>query len=133
MPENKPEIISKTDIENLIIAFYSEVRKDPSLGPIFNWAIADSEWPGHVKNITEFWSGILLHQGNYSGSPFLKHWPLQLERKHFERWLLIWNESLDSLFSGQVALEAKTKASVMAEMFISKIEHHRASGTEPLV
>jgi hemoglobin len=47
---------------------------------------------------------------------------------HFEKWLELFHETVDELFAGEKAEEAKWRGNRMAEMFELKIEHHRKTG-----
>jgi hemoglobin len=118
------EIISTDDIKNLVDAFYEKVRKDELIGPIFNERIQD-RWPYHLEKMYSFWQTVLLGEHTYSGSPFPPHANLPVSHKHFERWMGLFNNTLDELFTGEKAKEAKWRAGKIAEMFESKIEYYR--------
>ena len=50
---------------------------------------------------------------------------MPLEQKHFDTWLGLWRKTVDSLFTGEKAEEAKWRADKMAIMFLSKLEYYR--------
>jgi hemoglobin len=68
-----------------------------------------------------FWQTVLLNQNTYNGAPFPKHQSLAIERKHFERWLILFHETVDTLYSGNIAVEAKYKAGKIGEVFQHKL------------
>ena len=103
------------DIILLVDSFYDKVRQDQMLGPVFNERIED--WPIHLDKMYRFWQSILLEQHTYSGAPFLKHATLPIGHEHFNRWLALFYETVDSLFSGKKAQEAKFRATRIAEVF----------------
>ena len=70
-----------------------------------------------------FWQTILLHEYAYKGSPFMPHRKLPISEQHFERWLLLFNSTLDENFKGKIAEEAKWRAKKMAEMFLIKLSN----------
>lgn len=107
------------DIQNLVNTFYDKVRQDEMLGPIFNGVIND-RWPEHLEKMYRFWQSILLGEHTYFGRPFPPHAPLPIDHRHFQRWLLLFQETLDGLYVGEKAEEAKLRASKMAEMFAYK-------------
>jgi len=72
-----------------------------------------------------FWQTILLEVHLYSGSPFPPHKQLAINKEHFDRWMEIFTQTTDSLFTGLLANEAKLRAKNMAEMFNYKIEYLR--------
>ncbi|EDM44479.1 SEC-independent protein translocase protein TATC [unidentified eubacterium SCB49] len=117
------DITDRKDIELMVDTFYSAIQKDELLGPIFNNLIKD-KWPEHLDKMYRFWQTILLHEYAYKGSPFAPHRKLPLKAHHFERWLYLFNTSMDKNFKGQLADEAKTRGEKMAEMFMYKLNSH---------
>jgi hemoglobin len=107
------------DIRLLVDSFYDKVRQDQTLGPVFNEKIED--WPIHLDKMYRFWQSILLEQHTYSGAPFLKHATLPIGQEHFNRWLALFYETVDSLFSGKKAQEAKFRATRIADVFQFKM------------
>lgn len=126
------DIQNLEDIKLMVNSFYDKVRVDTLIGPIFNGVIQD-RWPVHLEKMYGFWQTVLLDVHSYSGSPFPPHAKMSLEKIHFERWMSIFEETVDSLFEGKIADEAKWRAGKMAEMFNYKIEYFRASGQKPLI
>ncbi|TDE06213.1 group III truncated hemoglobin [Flavobacterium hiemivividum] len=112
------------DIKLMVDTFYSKVQKDEFIGPIFNEKIAN-RWPEHLEKMYRFWQTILLEVHSYSGSPFPPHKQLPIAKEHFDRWMEIFTETVDLLFIGVVADEAKLRARNMAEMFNYKIDYFR--------
>jgi hemoglobin len=78
-----------------------------------------------------FWQTVLLHQEAYRGSPFPPHAQLSIDRSHFERWMKHFTSTVDSLFTGEKANDAKWRAGKMAEMFQYKIGLHKEKYTKP--
>ncbi|MFT4670180.1 MAG: hemoglobin [Flavobacteriaceae bacterium] len=63
-------ISSREDILLLVKTFYSKVRLDELLGPIFNMVIED--WESHFEHLTDFWQSNLFFEKKYSGDLFQK-------------------------------------------------------------
>ncbi|MFV8354154.1 group III truncated hemoglobin [Flavobacterium sp. XS2P14] len=120
----KNDIASLEDIKLLVNTFYSQVQKDDFIGPIFNEKIGN-RWPEHLEKMYRFWQTILLEVHSYSGSPFPPHKQLPVSKEHFDRWMELFTQTTDSLFTGALADEAKFRAKNMAEMFNYKIEYFR--------
>lgn len=69
----------------LVHGFYSKVRADPVLGPIFASRITD--WKPHLERMVSFWSSVALMTGRYHGRPAPAHTSLPINAAHFDRWL----------------------------------------------
>lgn len=132
MTQEKKDILSLDDIKLLVDTFYDKVRADKLIGPIFDERIQD-RWPQHLAKMYTFWQTVLLGEHTYFGSPFPPHAQLPVEQIHFERWLALFAETLNELFSGEVAKEAIWRANKMAVMFQYKIEHFRNNATKSLI
>ena len=112
------------DVKVMVDEFYGKIRKDELLGPIFENIIQD-RWPEHLEKMYSFWQTILLEERTYSGRPFVPHMNLPVEQKHFDRWLFLFSETVDELYTGQKATIAKLQGKRMAEMFLLKINYFR--------
>ena len=129
---NKKEILTIEDIKLLVDDFYGKVRNDEMLSPIFNERIQD-RWPVHLEKMYTFWQTVLLGEHTYYGSPFPPHANLPVNGEHFQRWLELFNSTVDELFSGEKATEAKWRTNKMAEMFQLKINHYRQQGFRNII
>ncbi|MGH8149221.1 MAG: group III truncated hemoglobin [Steroidobacteraceae bacterium] len=90
------DIIERTGIDHpmigrLVRTFYGKVRADALLAPVFNEKIAD--WEPHLRRMCEFWSSVALMTGIYHGRPMEKHLPLPVDARHFDRWLLLFEQT----------------------------------------
>jgi len=114
-----------TDINNIrlfVDEFYEKVRQDDVLGPIFLKAIP-GDWQPHLNKMYAFWNTVLFGVSGYKGNPFSKHAPLQIEQDHFDRWLKLFAETINTHFEGPVAQDAQKRAGLMAEMFLSRLRY----------
>jgi hemoglobin len=118
--EEKPALLSLDDIKRLVDAFYTKVRNDELLAPVFEERIKD-DWPEHLEKLSRFWQTVLLEEHTYFGSPFLPHAELPVDKEHFQQWMKLFSETVNELFSGEKAREAIWRAGKMAEMFQIKI------------
>lgn len=112
------------DVQLLVDTFYSNVRKDDLIGPVFNEKIGD-RWSQHLQTMYDFWQTILLDEHTYYGAPFPPHAQLPVGLEHFERWLSIFYKTVTALFTGEKAERAIWQGQRMAEKFHSKIEYHK--------
>jgi hemoglobin len=132
LTQEKKDILSLEDVKLLVDTFYSKVREDKLIGSIFDERIQD-RWPEHLAKMYTFWQTVLLGEHTYYGSPFPPHAKLPVEKIHFERWLALFSETLNELFTGEIAVEAMWRANKMAEMFQFKIHHYRQNSTNSLI
>lgn len=127
-----PDIQSRPDINRLMDLFYGRIRQEERLGPIFNDSIPEDHWPAHLEKIGDFWETILLQNPKYRGAPMPAHIRIDqvfpLAKDHFDRWVALFHEAVDELFSGDVANEAKRRATLMAGLINFKVEAARRPG-----
>jgi len=128
---NIVEIEDLDHVKLLVNSFYDKVRNDDLLKDIFNNVIQD-QWPSHLEKMYRFWQTVLLEEYTYQGSPFLPHASLPVQKIHFDRWLFLFNETIDEHFKGEKAERAKWQGERMAIMFLSKIEMYKGSNKTPI-
>ena len=128
----KNDILTLADVKKMVDTFYGKVRENEMLSPIFNERI-QNRWPEHLEKMYTFWQTILLDERTYFGAPFPPHAQLPVYHAHFEQWIQLFKQTVDELFLGEKANEAKWRADRMAEMFEFKIERHRQSGIRSLI
>lgn len=118
------DIQSRKDIELLMTAFYEKVKRDDTIGFIFN-DIARINWEHHIPIICDFWETLLLDAASYKKNAMEVHYVLNrkvmFEEKHFQRWLKLFFETVDELFSGSTATIAKKKAKSIADLMLFKM------------
>lgn len=124
--ETNKDILQEEDVKTLVNKFYDKVRNDALLSVVFEPVIKDN-WPVHLRKMTDFWSTILLYTRKYKDDPLPKHLPLLVDKMHFERWLQLFNETIDELFEGQIAANAKLRANSIAKIM------QAVKGIEPKV
>ncbi|MDA9126135.1 group III truncated hemoglobin [Flavobacteriaceae bacterium] len=100
------------DIHLLVNTFYSKIRKDELLGPIFNSHISENQWPHHLIKLTDFWETNLFGVRKFKGNPTKKHLKVdenldyRIDALHFGKWLNLWVETINELFTGERADKA---------------------------
>lgn len=117
------------DVKLMVDQFYGKIRQDDMLKDIFDEIIQD-RWPEHLEKMYRFWQTVLLDERTYSGQPFVPHMYLPVDETHFARWVGLFNETVDSLFSGTKAERAKWQGSRMASMFEMKISYFRENSDQ---
>ena len=80
-------LVDRAFISALVRDFYTRVRADSRLGPIFASEIR-GDWEPHLEKMTDFWCSVILKNGAYSGRPVPAHLKLkQVREEDFELWL----------------------------------------------
>ncbi|HEY6761874.1 MAG TPA: group III truncated hemoglobin [Baekduia sp.] len=124
LPNDPRDIQTREDCERLVRAFYGKAMTDPMIGFLFT-DVAKLDLEAHVPVITSFWETMLLGTQTYGGGAFAPH--VSLHRKaglrgpHFERWLALWTATVDELFVGERAEEAKAHAQRVAAAFARRL------------
>lgn len=117
MTSSKKDIETRNDIQLLVDSFYSKVKVDDLLGPVF----AGLDWPHHLPIMYNFWSSMLLGDQTYRGNPLEKHLRLAITANHFSRWLKLFKQTVDENFNGEKADEVKLRADSIAAIFQLKM------------
>ncbi|HET8827877.1 MAG TPA: group III truncated hemoglobin [Pelobium sp.] len=120
----KKDISDVADIEKLVNTFYNKVKAEPTLFAVFDPIVKDN-WPAHLQKMVKFWSTLLLYTREYKDDPLTSHMPLPLTKAHFETWIALFNETLDELFEGTIAENAKKRADSISRIMkvMKNIEH----------
>ncbi|MAP81283.1 MAG: globin [Aequorivita sp.] len=130
----KRQIKSREEVSLLVRTFYSKVRNDALLGPIFNNHI--SNWESHLELLTDFWETNLFFARKYFGNPMHAHIEVDKNMKgaitelHFGTWINLWHETIDELFVGETANIAKNRARNMGTFIHLNIFNARKEGEQ---
>ncbi|QHS56595.1 group III truncated hemoglobin [Mucilaginibacter sp. 14171R-50] len=106
---------TEADVRLLVDAFYGKVRQDELLAPVFEPVIGGN-WDHHLARMADFWSTLLLYTKKFSDDPLTRHLPLVLTKAHFDRWLMLFHGTVDELFQGDIAENAKKRAYSIARI-----------------
>ena len=121
------ELTERADIDLLVQSFYTAVRKDEMLGPVFNALIPGDNWPAHLSRMADFWECNLLFRPTFKGNPMQSHrlvdarYSYQTGERHYDRWVDLWCRTVDSLFTGEKAGLAKVRAEKMGRQLLAKV------------
>lgn len=120
----KNDLKTRDDVFKLVSSFYDKVRKDDTLGPFFNKI---DDWDEHLDRLTTFWESSLFLKTKYYGDPLKAHVKADDEHEnaisefHFGIWLNLWHQTIDELFEGDFAENAKRRARKMGTFLYLKI------------
>lgn len=117
----KHDIMSLEDVKLLVDSFYSKVRENELLAPVFDDKIKEDQWPAHLDKMYRFWQTLLLEEHSYFGNPLMHHLRLPVTEDHFAEWLRLFHETINEHFTGEKAEEANLRAQKIALVFQAKI------------
>lgn len=138
MQHERFDITSRGDIVRLVDDFYAEIRQDAILGPIFD-DVARVDWAAHLPRMYDFWDAVLFGTPGFKGNPLAVHRALArrapLTTAEFDRWIALFHTTVDALFAGPVADEAKGRALRVAAVMQHAIaadrgDEHPAAGRQ---
>src|SRR5205085_2034135 len=129
---NQPrlDITDSRDVARLVNVFYDRVRDDDILGPIFD-DIAHVDWATHLPRMYDFWESVLFARATFKGAPLVVHRALArrtpLTAAAFNRWIALFQSTVDDLFSGPMAEHAKNSATRIAATMEHNIDSRTSS------
>ena len=121
------DTIDRGAIEKLVRQFYESILKDELLSPFFTRALGNDlkndKWYEHLITLDNFWLSLLTGEGRYMGDPLLPHIFMgQLNPEHFERWLKLFRQTLDGLFTPTIAIKIFGRAKALSTRFMVDLE-----------
>jgi hemoglobin len=118
-PTPTRDLDAPDQIAEMVRRFYADVAQDDLLGPMFN-DVAHVDWSEHLPKLTAFWCRALLGQPGYAGNPYRAHALVHAKRSftaaHFERWLTLFDETLELGWIGPNVDRARALAATVARV-----------------
>ena len=122
--------ITPNDITRVVAIFYTRVRADAVLGPVF--AAHVSDWPEHEAKIAAFWRNAILRERSYNGNPMRVHVSRpDVKAEHFPIWLGLFHEVLRAELPTQTAQQWGALADRIGEGFRTGIVAMRQPKDQP--
>jgi len=129
------DLKDRSDIADLVDAFYKRAFEDPLIGPIFT-EIAHMDLAHHLPIMCDFWETVLFNAGLYHRNALQIHYVLNarvpLTKEHFDRWLSLWITNVDAAFAGEKAELAKVQATRMAGSILRRVQGQSPSDFETI-
>ena len=111
------DLDSRENIEAFVDLFYRRILEDEQLSPIF-LDVAGIDLAVHLPHIKNYWCKLLLGEKNYQRHTMNIHRQLHgkqpLQAGDFQRWLALFNATLDEGFAGERAERARQVAASIA-------------------
>lgn len=122
-PSLPTDFVSEEQIAALVDTFYTRVRQDALLGPVFERVVGD-EWEAHLAKMRAFWSSLVLGSGRYKGNPMMAHLMLmpRIDAHHFERWLALWRTTVAERIAPQAGTAFVWRAESIGERLLASID-----------
>lgn len=107
--------IDEAMIRAVVHGFYTKVRGDPVLGPVFA-RVPDAEWDAHLAKLCDFWSSVLLATRRYEGRPMPAHVAIpEISPPHFVRWLELFRATAHEVCPADAASLFVARAEMIAQ------------------
>jgi len=120
------DLVTRSDIHDLVISFYREVVFDDLLGPVFE-EVAEVDWSAHIPKLIDYWCRVLLGQPGYDGFILGPHRQVHeheaFRPELFDRWYQLFVEAVDQDWEGPTSDQAKAHAARMAATLSRRLLH----------
>lgn len=111
------DIETYEDILQLTTEFYEKLLIDEQIGHYFK----SLDLKSHLPRVADFWAFILIDQSGYTGNMMDAHAKLALKEPDFEKWLSLFHQTINQLFTGEKATLAKDRSILIALTMKSKL------------
>lgn len=123
-----PDLDNPQHIDRFVDAFYARVLADPLLAPLFT-KVAQVDLTEHLPRIKAYWRKMLLGDSDYRRHMMRKHRELDnrqpLTYEHYQRWLQLFEETLEKHHCGPVTERASQLARRVAGNMRRNLEQFR--------
>ena len=120
----KNDIQNREDLLQLVTLFYEKLLADDTISYLFT-DVAKIDLGHHLPVLVDFWDNILFQSDTYRKNAMQPHLDLHyqspLKKEHFITWLDYFKASVDELFDGEKAFQAKERATSIATIMQIKI------------
>lgn len=127
-PDPVRDLDAPDEIAEMVRRFYQGVAQDDLLGPLFN-DVAAVDWNEHLPKLTAFWCRALLGMEGYQGNPYRQHSLINdqapFTQAHFDRWLDLFHDTVESGWVGPNVDRALTLAHNVASVHGRQLIGHR--------
>jgi hemoglobin len=120
------DITTRQDIQTLMESFYGKALTDEVIGYFFT-EVAPLNMEVHMPLIVDFWETIIFGEAKYKGNVLEVHRQIHelsaFKEEHFTRWVKLFQQTVNELYTGDHAELLKQRAESIATVMKLKLLH----------
>lgn len=112
-PHRARDLDTRSEIAEFVTRFYREIAQDERFHLWFE-TIAHVDWHAHTGELTDFWAGVLLGEPHTRAEQVIEghrwlHEAAPFDSDLFDRWLEIFDTTLDDGWTGPMTESARSR------------------------
>lgn len=123
------DICDRNDIYTIVSTFYKRLIDDPAIGFMFA-DVAKHGLATHLAKVADFWAAQVFKKSVYRGDFYQTHKNVHLKtpllKDHFDWWLVLFHQAIDTHASGPNAERMKTRATLIATSMEQALSNNEA-------
>ncbi len=122
------DLDDRIEIAEFVTRFYRDIAQDEPFHHYFH-TLARVDWHAHVLELTDFWTGLLLGDDHQDADEVIEshrwlHDAQPFDEALFERWLEIFDTTIDSGWAGPMAQAARRRGHGIAWAMAKRLTGH---------
>jgi hemoglobin len=128
-PEHRGrDLDDRIEIAEFVTRFYREIAQDERFHRYFH-TLAGVDWHAHTLELTDFWAGLLLGEPHQSADDVIEshrwlHDAESFDEALFDRWLEIFDTTLDGGWVGSMTETARRRGHGIAWALAKRLTGH---------
>ncbi len=106
------------EIVEMVTRQYVDIVQDDLLAPYFNFGPGFIDWQAHIRTVADYWNHVVLLAPDYEIDTIENHRRLHdhspFTGELLDRWLQIFDDTVDGGWTGPLSISAKRRARGMA-------------------
>lgn len=120
----KSDVETRRDLEEVLTAFYKEVFSDEVIAHFFT-EVVQLDLKIHLPLIADFWEAVVFGKHSYGKNVMAVHQHIHakapIEKKHLDRWVFLFTQTVDAYAEGPNATLMKQRAASIATLMQLKL------------
>ena len=112
------DLDTEDEIVEMVTRQYVDVGQDELLQPYFDFGPGFIDWQAHIRTVADYWCHVLLYAPGYDIDVIERHRHLHdsapFTSELFDRWLQVFQDTVDGGWAGPNATTANKRATGMA-------------------